>query len=506
MGCKGALASSAVKQLAHSFLLLVALATALTVPLQAQTIATTSTIVIAPEGGYGILQAGDGNFYATSGPAVQTCNHYTAHLCAYIFQITPSGQAGIFHTFQPTATAVTPNLDGIKPTSLFVGADGNLYGTCQLSGPGGSGTIFEINLLGKSAGAAIVLKSFISTDAGAGPTAMIQAADGSFYWTNGLGIYRLANDGSMSTVYEYAINQMTGLYPQGNLANSLVQGSDGNLYITQVVAPQTAPGTGKAGAIAQLTLNGQLTILHPFAEDGSEGAVDIASIITPGGPLVQASDGAFYGVTKFSGPNQAQGPGVAYQVTPGGGFTVLHKFNGTSEGNYTNSALILGSDGNLYGTTQLGGDTDSDNCTPTGCGTFYQLKRSGSLTTLHKFEGGFGTSTVVADNPQVDGERVAGALVQTGGGFFYGTTLGGPTGDPTVFKSSLTPAVLSPVQLTMNPTTVLAGSPVQLSWQVRNAFSKTAQLCTATVVQACCGRRNRRGAAVDAAVHTSRLR
>ena len=47
MGCKGALASSAVKQLAHSFLLLVALATALTVPLQAQTIATTTTFVIA---------------------------------------------------------------------------------------------------------------------------------------------------------------------------------------------------------------------------------------------------------------------------------------------------------------------------------------------------------------------------------------------------------------------------------------------------------------------------
>ena len=50
-----------------------------------------------------------------------------------------------------------------------------------------------------------------------------------------------------------------------------------------------------------------------------------------------------------------------------------------------------------------------------------------------------------------------------------------------MFKSSLTPSVLSPVQLTVKPTTVLAGNPVQLTWQVRNAFSKTAQLCTATV-------------------------
>jgi hypothetical protein len=100
MGCKRALASGAVKQLAHFPLLLVALATTFTVPLQAQTIATTTTQVIAAQGGYGILQAGDGNFYATSGPSIQTCDHDTAHLCAYIFQVTSSGQAGIFHTFR----------------------------------------------------------------------------------------------------------------------------------------------------------------------------------------------------------------------------------------------------------------------------------------------------------------------------------------------------------------------------------------------------------------------
>ncbi len=482
MGCMRGLASGAVKQRAHYWLLLVALATLLMAPLHAQTTATTTTFVIAPQGGYGILQAGDGNFYATSGPSIQTCNHDTAHLCAYIFQVTPGGQSGIFHAFQLTTSALTPNLDGVKPTSLFVGADGNLYGTCQFSGPGGSGTIFQITLQGKSAGDITVLKSFISTDAGAGPIAMIQAADGNFYWTNGLGIYRLASDGSVSTVYEYAINQMTGLYPMGNLANSLVQGSDGNLYITQVVGPQTAPGTAKSGAISQLTLSGQLTILHHFAEDGSEGSVDIASFISPGGPLVQASDGTFYGVTKFSGPNSAQGPGVAYQVTTGSGFTVLHQFNGTDEGNYTNAALTLGSDGNLYGTTQFGGDTASANCTPIGCGTFYQLTPSGVLTTLHKFEGGFGTSTVVSDNPQVDGEHVAGALVQTDRGFFYGTTLGGTTGDVTVFKSSLTPSVSSPISMTFNPPQVEAGHPTTLSWQVSNAFSLTAQQCVASIV------------------------
>ena len=443
MGCKRGLASDAVKQLAHFFLLLVALATALTVPLPAQTTATTTTFVISDAEATGLLQAGDGNFYATSPPVFQTCDDDSGNLCAYIFKVTSTGVASVFHPFQPTATALTPNLDGTKVTSLFVGSDGNLYGTCANGGPGGSGTIFQITLGGSSDGTLTVLKSFIATDPGAVPLAMIEGADGNLYWTNGLGIYRLATDESVSTVFEYAINPMTGLYPKGNLANSLVQGSDGNLYVTQVVAPQTAPGTGKSGAIAQVTLGGQFTILHAFAEDGSEGSVDIASIISPGGPLVQASDGVFYGVTRFSGPNSAQGPGMAYQVTAGGGFAVIHKFNGTDEGNYTNPALTLGSDGNLYGTTQLGGDTDSPDCDPQGCGTFYKLMRSGSLTTLHKFEGGLATSTVVADNPQVDGDMPQASLVQTSGGFFYGTTFGGNlTNNPTMFKSSLSPAVL----------------------------------------------------------------
>ncbi len=470
----------AVKQWTHSLLLLVAVATALTVALPAQTTATTTTFVISNAGAIGLLQAGDGNFYATSPAGFQSCNDDSDNLCAYIFKVTSTGVASIFHSFQPTATAVSGNLDGTKPTSLFLGSDGELYGTCANGGPGGYGTIFQITLGGNLDGHLTVLKSFISTDPGAVPLTMIEGADGNLYWTNGSGIYRLANDGSMSTVYEYAIDPVKGTYPNGNLANSLVQGSDGNLYLTQVVAPQTGPGTGKSGAIAKLALSGQLTILHPFAEDGSEGSVDIASIISPGGSLVQAVDGAFYGVTRFSGPNSQQQPGVAYQVTAGGGFSVLHHFNGTDEGNYTNPALTLGSDGNLYGTTQIGGDTDSPDCEPQGCGTFYQLKRSGSLTTLHKFEGGLATSQVPADNPQVDGAVPQASLVQTSGGFFYGTTFGGNlTNDPTMFKSSLTPAVLSPIQLTVNPKTVLAGNPVQLSWQVSNAFSKTAQVCSA---------------------------
>jgi uncharacterized repeat protein (TIGR03803 family) len=448
-----------------------------TAPAAAATTATTTTFLIAGQPAAGLLQAGDGNFYATSGASVQTCASDPGEVCAYIFRATPEGVAAIFHAFEPAESEVGTNLDGFKPTSLFVGADGNLYGSCQLGGPGGAGTIFKLLLTGSSAGNVTVLKSFSGTEPGYQPVALIQGADRNFYWTNGIGIYRLTSDGAVSPVYEYPTDPVNGTIPMGTGANSLVQGSDGNLYITESTQPKTNVLDPNIGAVAQLTLSGNLTTLHSFATDGSEGKL-------PNGPLVQASDGNFYGVTTYSGSNQ--GPGVAFQVTPGGGFTMLHKFNGTSDGNYTNPLLTLGSDGNLYGTTQLGGDTTSTQCMTVGCGTFYQLTPAGSLTTLHNFEGGAAKTTAVADDPKVDGEIPQASLVQTNGGFFYGTTLGGKIADvtasPTVFKSSLTPAVPAPITVLFNPSQVAPGEAAKLTWTVKNAFSLTAQQCVASVV------------------------
>ena len=348
MACRGTLARSAVGQSLPSLLLLVALATALTVPLQAQTTAVTTTVAIGGPG-EGMLQAGDGNFYSPSQPFFVACGDDPTQLCAYIYKMTPKGVASIFYTFQRLpasggAGILTINKDGLWPVALFVGEDGNLYGACRYDGPLGAGTIFRIAL---ADGTLTVLKSFKAGDPGYIPLALIQGADGDFYFTNGIGIYRLTSDGTVSAVYEYPVDG-TG----GGSADSIVQGSDGDLYITQSVQPNKNPADPNTGAILRLTLSGQPTILHAFASDGSEGD-------GPGGPLVQGSDGGFYGVTRFSG--NAQKPGMAFRVDAGHGFMVLQKFNGTDEGNRPNPGLIVGSDTNLYGTTLIGGDTTSDN-------------------------------------------------------------------------------------------------------------------------------------------------
>ncbi len=82
-------------------------------------------------------------------------------------------------------------------------------------------------------------------------------------------------------------------------------------------------------------------------------------------------------------------------------FSVLATL-GASPNGYTPNTAILGSDGNIYGTTVSGGTS--------GEGTVYKLSTTGSLTTLYSFTG---TS---------DGGAPAGPLVEGTDGNYYGTT------------------------------------------------------------------------------------
>ena len=141
--------------------------------------------------------------------------------------------------------------------------------------------------------------------------------------------------------------------------------------------------------------------------DGSNGS-------GPAGPLVQASDGNFYGVTTYGGSRNA---GVAFKVTPEGVLTVLHVFctqNTCPDGLFPQGALLQAHDGNLYGTTFGTGAIGL-------YGTVYRMTREGDLTTVHTFNG-------------TDGASPASGLLQVKDGTFYGTTTGGgPAGYGTVF-------------------------------------------------------------------------
>jgi uncharacterized repeat protein (TIGR03803 family) len=131
----------------------------------------------------------------------------------------------------------------------------------------------------------------------------------------------------------------------------------------------------------------------------------------PVSALVQGSDGNFYGTTECGGAGR---DGAVFQVTTNGTLETLISYNGTN-GSHPVATLAQGSDGNFYGTTEYGGTNGN-------YGTAFQMTSAGLLTTLVSFNG-------------TNGSYPAGGLVQGSDGNFYGTTeSGGANSIGTVFE------------------------------------------------------------------------
>ena len=117
---------------------------------------------------------------------------------------------------------------------------------------------------------------------------------------------------------------------------------------------------------------------------------------------MQGSDGNLYGTTALGGTN---GAGTVFKITTNGALTSLYSFTGGNDGNEPQAQLVQGNDGNLYGTTSLGGTN--------GAGTVFRITTSGTLISLYSFTGG-----------NDGGDSLAG-LMQASDGNFYSTTPGG---------------------------------------------------------------------------------
>src|SRR5215831_2785422 len=89
-----------------------------------------------------------------------------------------------------------------------------------------------------------------------------------------------------------------------------------------------------------------LTTILTF--DGADGTAQVPE-------LVEGRDGNLYGVTTFGGNDNG---GTVFKITPNGTITTLYDFCTSSGcGYYPAGALVLGADGNFYGTTEEGGTT-----------------------------------------------------------------------------------------------------------------------------------------------------
>jgi uncharacterized repeat protein (TIGR03803 family) len=93
---------------------------------------------------------------------------------------------------------------------------------------------------------------------------------------------------------------------------------------------------------------GNETVLYTFT-GGSDGAY-------PSSGLLLVSTGNLYGTANEGG---AYGYGTMFKLDISGTETVLHSFTGERGGAYPGGGVVRDSLGNLYGTAELGGTTNS---------------------------------------------------------------------------------------------------------------------------------------------------
>jgi uncharacterized repeat protein (TIGR03803 family) len=344
-----------------------------------------------------LVQGSDGNFYGTTYNG-GTNNH------GIVFRISPSGIETSLYSFVGSPT------DGGHPSAgLVQGSDGNFYGTTFAGGTINSGTVFRIS----PGGSYTNLYSFgvRPNDGQEPPAGLVQGSDGYFYGTTSQGgtanlgtVFRISPSGSYTSLYSFVGSPADGANP----FSVLVQGSDSNFYGTTISGGvSTNCGGSGCGTVFRISPSGGETNLYSFAVSLTGGAVPFA-------PLVQGSDGNFYGTTYEGGTTMNSG--TVFRISPSGSYSNLYSFGGFPTDGAQPAGLVQGSDGNFYGTTYFGGTVNS--------GTVFRISPSGSYTNLYSFKG----------YPNDGGEPKSGT-VQGSDGNFYGTTgFGGANNHGTIFK------------------------------------------------------------------------
>jgi uncharacterized protein (TIGR03437 family) len=310
---------------------------------------------------------------------------------------------------------------------IIQGSDGNFYGIALAGGDGmcqnpyrsgACGSVFEVT----PAGAVSTLYSFQpgpnATNSFPYPNGVIQGTDGNFYGTTEQGgiaetscpygcgtIFKLTPAGSATTLYSF--DQVHGSNPLGNL----VEGADGNFYgVTEYGGTGTNcmgidDGAGAAtevgcGTIFKITPQGVLSSLHSF--NVTDGATPLL--------LIQGTDGNFYGTTQLGGagdycpssiPGFLGGCGTVFKITPASAFSTLYEFEGA--GDYADPTdLIQAANGSFY--------VIASGINNVNYGTIFQLTSAGVLTTAVAFNGANGV--------------LPNSLIQGTDGNLYGTTQG----------------------------------------------------------------------------------
>jgi uncharacterized repeat protein (TIGR03803 family) len=319
-----------------------------------------SAALLAGHGGalYGVAATGGANGQGTA------------------FELKPPAGTGthwretILHAF------ANSNGDGLEPEATpALGPHGVLYGTTANGGSAGSGTVYSLSPPSTQGGAWTeeVLYHFPGyAGDGTSPTGQLAlAGDGTIYGTTeggGTGASRTAfgtvfqltpptsSGGAWTEALLYSFSHVGALGPNG-----VVLAPGGILYGSTIGmggGTRDCQNGLPCGTVFQLTppeTSGALfveTTLHTFVGDSDGWQPNSIPVLGPGGVL--------YGTTRAGGTSDPSG-GTIYEMlppsSPGEAWTevILYSFPGNASEGAGPNAVTLGPDGNLYGTTELGG-------------------------------------------------------------------------------------------------------------------------------------------------------
>jgi uncharacterized repeat protein (TIGR03803 family) len=269
------------------------------------------------------------------------------------------------------------------PNDLIQGKDSNFYGTTLGGGRNNApSTFFKIT----PDGVETTLHVFFSRSDGTNPVkGLIQATDNNFYGITSNGgvsdggtTYQISSAGDFKTF---------GFFNKPDNPNGVIQ--FGNALFGSTESGFFPNDKGFIYSIGPLGTIRNQVVLHSFT--GLDGA-------TPRGELIVDDVGNLYGTTVAGGANNL---GTIFKLTQQGVLTTLYSFTGGANGAFPQTGVLLGRDGNLYGTTKGGG---------VNAGTVFKLTPNSVFTTLFSFSSGI--------SPYAK-------LIQANDGNFYGTTFNG---------------------------------------------------------------------------------
>lgn len=277
--------------------------------------------------------------------------------------------------------------DGSNPQSaLLRAADGTLYGSTEVGGASGRGTVFKLKpptAVGKPWTRTLLYSFRGGKTDGAYPSALFTMKGGSLVGTtreggatNGGTVFQLTpkSTGPWTGRVLYSFTSGGGFSPRSGLIADKV----GALYGTTAQG-----GEHGAGVVFRLKpptrgTKWTYTALHSFG--GPDGAAPFAA-------LAAGAGGALYATTSQAGTSadcskvSGGGCGTIVKLTPPPSKVgpwiplVLHTFKGKSTGGaFPFASVAVGKDGALYGTTQFGGAGTACNSSHGGCGTVFRLK------------------------------------------------------------------------------------------------------------------------------------